>query len=116
MIAKFETQYRAGETLTVVKPGTQRRAFTYVGDLARGIALVGERGRGDGYALGTSTTYSIVEIAEAFGAKYKLVDGRPGRMESMNDPTLARGLGWEATVDVMDYIREFRQQHPWGEG
>ena len=29
VIAKFEQQYLRGEPLTVVKPGTQRRAFTY---------------------------------------------------------------------------------------
>ena len=51
LIARFETMRKRGQTLTVVAPGTQRRAFTYVKDLARGIKLVGERGQGDGYAL-----------------------------------------------------------------
>jgi UDP-glucose 4-epimerase len=48
VIAKFEEQYRRGEPLTVVAPGTQRRAFTYVKDLARGIARAGARGAGGG--------------------------------------------------------------------
>ena len=112
VIAKFEQQYRRGEPLTVVKPGTQRRAFTYVKDLARGIILVGKKGKGDGYALGQTKTYSIQQIARAFGAPIKLVSGYAGRAEAANNPRKARALGWKATIDVMDYIREFVRANP----
>ena len=112
VIAKFEQQYLRGEPLTVVRPGTQSRAFTYVKDLARGIILVGKKGKGDGYALGQTKTYSISQIAKAFGGPVKLVKGYPGRAEAKNFPKKARALGWKPTVDVMDYIRDFVQQHP----
>ncbi len=112
VIAKFERQYLRGEPLTVVRPGTQRRAFTYVKDLARGIALVGAKGRGDGYALGQTKTYSILQIAKAFGGKVKLVPGYAGRAEARNDPRKARALGWKPGVDVLDYIADFVAQHP----
>ncbi len=113
LIAKFEQQYLAGEPFTVDRPGTQRRAFTYVKDLARGIILAGERGNGDGYALGVTTAYSVLEIAEAFGGPVTLTDGYPGRSQATNDPTKARDeLGWSPTVDVMDYIRQFVAEHP----
>lgn len=113
LIARFEQLYKEGKPLTVTKPGTQRRAFTYVKDLARGILLAGEKGLGDGYALGASQTHSVLEIAEAFGGPIELVDGYPGRAGAENDPTKARDeLGWSTTVDVMDYIAEFRRQNP----
>ena len=109
LIAKFERSHRAGQALTVVSPGTQRRAFTYVKDLARGIILAGEKGYGDGYALGATKNYSVMDIAGAFGGKIEMVDGYPGRAESLNDPTKARqDLGWEPTLDVMDYIKSIR--------
>jgi UDP-glucose 4-epimerase len=112
VIGKFEQQYLRGEPLTVVAPGTQRRAFTYVKDLARGIILAGEKGSGDGYALGMSSSYSILQIAGAFGGPVNIVEGYPGREESANDPRKAREeLGWEPTVDVMDYIGEFIRRH-----
>jgi len=108
LIAKFEQQYLKGEPLTVVKPGTQKRAFTYVKDLARGIILAGEKGQGDGYALGVTTSHTILEIAEAFGGPIEMIDGYPGREESGNDPSKAReDLGWAPTLDVMGYIKEF---------
>ena len=50
-----------------------------------------------------------VEIADAFGGKIEMIDGYAGRAESLNDPTKAReDLGWEPTLDVMDYIRSIR--------
>ena len=113
VIAKFERQYLQGDPLTVVSPGTQKRAFTYVKDLARGIILTGEKGRGDGYALGVTKSYSVLEIAQAFGPPIQMVEGYAGRAESLNDPTKAREeLGWAPTVDVMDYIRDFVRRNP----
>src|SRR5262249_22527826 len=105
-------QYLQDKPLTVVGPGTQRRAFTYVKDLARGIILTGQKGEGDDYALGVNESYSVLEIAEAFGGPIEIVEGYAGRAESANDPTKAREeLGWEPTVDVMDYIRDFVRTH-----
>jgi UDP-glucose 4-epimerase len=113
LIARFERLYLAGEPLTVTRPGTQLRAFTYVKDLARGIALVGEKGVGDGYILGATKKYSVRQIAEAFGGKIVEVDGYPGRTDAEIDISKARkDLGWEPTVDVLDYIREFVRAHP----
>jgi UDP-glucose 4-epimerase len=112
VIAKFERQYLRGEALTVVRPGTQRRAFTYVKDLARGILLVGRKGRGDGYALGQTKAYSILQIAKAFGGPIKLVSGYAGRAEAKNNAAKARAVGWKPTLDVMDYIRDFVAQNP----
>src|SRR5512146_330116 len=109
LIAKFESLWRAGRPLEVVSPGTQRRSFTYVKDLARGIILVGEQGQGDGYALRDDSTYSVRDIARAFGGEIEMGAVCAGRQDVADDPTRARDeLGWRPTVDVMDYIREFK--------
>ena len=113
VIARFEQAYLKGEPLMVVKPGTQRRAFTYVKDLARGIILTGEKGHGDGYALSNDKAFSIIEIAQAFGGPIAYVDGYSGRSETGESPTKARDeLGWHATVDILDYIQDFVRTHP----
>ena len=116
VIAKFEQLYLRGEPLTVVRPGTQRRAFTYVKDLARGIELVGRKGRGDGYALGQTKTHSIMQIAKAFRGQVQLIKGYPGRAEAKNYARKARALGWKPEVDVMDYIADFVARHAYGSG
>ena len=112
LIAKFEHAYLNAKPLTVVKPGTQKRNFTYVKDLARGIIQVGEKGQGDGYSLNNTKGFSVVEIAEAFGGKINYIDGYPGRFDSGDNPIKARKeLGWETTVDILDYIKEFKNSH-----
>jgi UDP-glucose 4-epimerase len=113
LIAHFQQLYLENKEFTVVKPGTQKRNFTYVKDLAKGIILVGEKGAGDGYTLSNTKEYSILEIAEAFGGPIKLIDGYAGRTESGEAPNKTRQeLGWETTVDIMDYIKEFKDKHP----
>ena len=113
VIAKFEQMYLKGEPLTVIGPGTQKRAFTYVKDLASGIILTGEKGWGDGYALGHTKSYSVLEIAQAFGGPIQMIEGYQGRLESVNNPVKVREeLGWSPTMDVLDYIKEFVKQNP----
>ena len=113
LVAKFQEIYLNGGKFTVVKPGDQKRNFTYVKDLAHGMILVGERGIGDGYTLSNKQEYSVTEIAQAFGGSIEYVDGYPGRTESGNAPDKARTeLGWDTTVDVMDYIKVFVTSHP----
>ncbi len=48
-------------------PGTQRRNFTHVDDIVRGLILVGEFSSGDEYGLGADTSYSVLDIASLFG-------------------------------------------------
>lgn len=113
LIAKFQQQYLNNQPLTVAKPGTQQRNFTYVGDLANGIILVGEKGNGDGYTLSNPKKYSVLEIAKAFGGPIEFINFYPGRSETGKAPNKARHeLGWTTTVDIMDYIKDFIASHP----
>jgi UDP-glucose 4-epimerase len=113
LIAKFQETYLNGGEFTVVKPGNQKRNFTYVKDLARGMILAAEKGNGDGYALNNQQTYSVEEIAQAFGGPIKYIDGYSGRTESGEAPTKAREeLGWETTINILDYIKDFIKAHP----
>jgi len=113
LIAKFEQLYLQDKELPVVKPGDQKRNFTYVKDLAKGIILVGQKGQGDGYSLNNPRQYSVLEIAQAFGGPIKMVDGYSGRKGTGEIPDQARKeLNWETTLDIMDYIKDFKQKHP----
>ena len=113
LIAKFERQYLNEQPLTITLPGTQKRNFTYVGDLARGIILVAEKGDGDGYSLNNPNSYSIKEIAEAFGSIIEYQEGYSGRGNSGDIPEKAREeLGWDTSVEVLDYIKDFVKKNP----
>jgi len=113
LIAKYQDIYLNNGKFTVNKPGTQKRNFTYVGDLARGIILAAEKGNGDGYTLGSKKEYPIIEIAQAFGGPIEYKDGYPGRSESGEAPNKAREeLGWDTTINIIDYIKDFIKKHP----
>ena len=108
----FKTKYWKGEPITVVAPGTQKRNFTHVEDLARGLLLVGEGGQGDDYGLGSYESYSVLEIAKMFTDNIVMLPERPGnRMESILDTSRAeKEFGWKATHTVRDYIESLKKQ------
>ncbi len=65
VLPRFIRQAKAGEPLTVYTPGTQRRAFTHVVEVADAIVRAEERGRpGEVYNLGNpANECSIWELA-----------------------------------------------------
>lgn len=109
LIALFKEKYKNNEPLTVVAPGTQVRNFTHVDDIVRGLVLVGEKGEGDDYGLGSEEGYSILDIAKAFGGEVVMLPERKGnRMSSAVDLSRSKNeLGWRAEKKVVDHIREF---------
>jgi UDP-glucose 4-epimerase len=112
LIAIFKEKFRNHEPFTVVAPGTQIRNFTHVDDIVRGLILVGEKGVGDDYGLGSEDGHSIFDIAKAFGGEIEMVPERKGnRMSSTIDLTRTRGeLDWSAEKKVIDHIKEFISQ------
>jgi UDP-glucose 4-epimerase len=113
VIGRFMDQYMKGEKLTVVYPGTQRRDFTNVRDIVKGLSLLIDDGDGEEFQFGTGKNYSIVEIAEAFDSEYDIIPERVGeRFEgraTKNDTT--NSIGWRVEIDVIDYIKEFVKNH-----
>lgn len=93
------------EKFPIVFPGTQKRAFTFIEDIVRGIILVGEKGKGDGYCIGPEKTYSLLEIAEMFGGEVEMLPERRGdRKFSKINLSKMKELGWVAQKDIKDYI------------
>lgn len=108
LIALFTEKMKKGEPLTVVSPGTQQRNFTHIDDIISGLILVGEKGKGDGYGIGSAEAYSVVEIAQMFGGKIQMLPERKGnRMTSDVITEKIQKLGWKAEKSVKDYIADF---------
>ena len=109
----FEHKYLHGEPLPVVSPGTQTRDFTHIDDIVRGIVLVAQRGKGDGYLLGTGQEWPIIEVAKMFGVPFELVPALRGeRVRGQADNTKATELGWRPERRLDDYIAAFVAAHP----
>mgnify|MGYP002831034132 CR=1 FL=1 len=81
--------------VTVTPPGTQRRGFTHVEDIVDGLVLVGEVGERDEFGLGAEESFSILEIAEMFGAEVEMRPETKGNlMGAKLDFSKAHGLCW----------------------
>lgn len=109
VIGIFKEQFKSGKPLTVVSPGTQIRNFTHVDDIVSGLILVGEKGRGDNYGLGSTKGFSILDIANMFNAEIEMLPERKGnRINSFIDIIKSeKELNWRANKDISEYIKKF---------
>ena len=70
----FMRQFRAGEPLTVTGDGSQRRDFTYVGDVASAIeAALASDLDFEILNVGTGETISVLEMARLFGSPISFI-------------------------------------------
>jgi UDP-glucose 4-epimerase len=107
LIAKFTRMFKSNQKLTVVSPGNQLRNFTHISDIISGLILVGQKGHGDEFGIGNKTAYSILEVASLFGSEIEFLPERKGnRMTAEVFTSKTESLGWEAKVDLKDYIDE----------
>jgi len=110
-VGKFRRLYAAGEPMTVVYPGLQRRVFTHVDDIVSGVLLVAQRGEGDGYKLASDDDVSIFDLVGLFGmhGRFQMIPERRGeRFSSTVGESRARTeLGWAPKVRLADYLSEF---------
>lgn len=110
LVALFKNKSLKSEDLTIVEPGTQRRNFTDVRDIVSGLILIAEKGHGDGYGIGASNSYSILEVAEMFGGKIEYLPPRRGNREDGELITeKTEQLGWKAHHNLKQYIAQLKK-------
>ena len=113
VIGIFQRQRDAGEPLTIVGDGTQRRDFIYVGDVARANYLAslmpGVRDHlGEVFNVGSGVNYSVQEIADAISDNQTYIPKREGEMETTwsNIDKVNKVIGWKPAVDVLEWIKK----------
>ena len=105
VIEIFRNALAHGEPLKVNSPGTQRRNYTHVSDTARALLLIGEKGEGDGYGIGSPKSYSTLEVAQMFGGEITMMpQRRTSRASAALDTSKTEALGWSATHELPEYI------------
>jgi UDP-glucose 4-epimerase len=112
LIALFKEKMKNKESLTIVSPGTQKRNFTHIDDIIDGLVLVGENGYGDEFGIGSPDAYTILEIAQMFDGKIKMLPERKGnRMVADVVTCKTEALGWKPTRTIQEYIEEQRKNN-----
>ena len=111
VIGIFLRQKNAGEPLTIVGDGEQRRDFTHVFDVVQANILaatkdVSEECYGQMYNVGNSINYSINEIADAISKNQINIPPRIGeaRTTLANNSKLKETFGWEPKINLKEWI------------
>ena len=113
VIGIFLRQRDAGEPLTIVGDGEQRRDFTHVSDVVQANILaatkeVHEMNYGQLYNVGNGVNYYINEIADAISDNQINIPPRIGeaRTTLANNTKLKTTFGWDPKVNLMEWISE----------
>jgi UDP-glucose 4-epimerase len=115
LIALFRQKVLKNKSLTVVKPGSQKRNFTHVKDIVEGLILVGENGYGDEFGIGAPESYSILEVAKMFSDEIEFLPERPGnRMTADVMVEKTKALGWSPKIKLDEYISMLKNNN-WAE-
>ena len=111
VIGIFQRQKEAGEPLTLVGDGLQKRDFIHVEDVARAnyIAATAELGDhiGEVFNIGSGKNYSIKDIADVISDNQVFIPKRGGEMETtLADITKVESvMGWKPEIDVLEWIK-----------
>lgn len=112
VIGIFLRQRAAGEPLTIVGDGNQRRDFTYVGDICQANILaatteVDYEAFGQVYNVGTGTNHSINQVSRMVSDNKVNIAPRAGetRLSLANNQKLRKTFGWEPTMKLEEWIR-----------
>ena len=112
VIGIFFMQRDAGEDLTIVGDGEQRRDFVHVSDvvsanLAAAFNDVDDEHYGQVYNVGSGKNYSVNEIASWISDKQVHLPERVGevRVSLANIDKIKNVFGWEPKVDLEEWVR-----------
>ena len=111
VIGIFLRQFAAGEKLTIVGDGEQRRDFTYVGDIVNAnimaaISNPDDDAFGQVYNVGSGSNHSVNEIAKMISNDTIHIPPRVGesRITLANIQKIKKTFGWEPQVNVGDWV------------
>lgn len=104
----FKRQRDAGQPMTIVGDGNQRRDFTHISDAVAANLIAAEKLDVTGpINIGTGRNYSINDLADMIGGERVYVPERIGetRETLANNSRAVEHLGWTPRVNLEDYLQ-----------
>jgi len=115
VVGLFLRQSKAGQSLTIVGDGEQRRDFTHVDDIVqanldamRYVAQEGDEYFGTVFNVGTGINHSINEIAALISDNVTFIPPRIGesRFTKASINKINKTFGWNPTKKIENYIND----------
>jgi UDP-glucose 4-epimerase len=107
VIGIFEEQFRTKKPLTVVKPGSQTRRFTHVFDTVETCFYAWKKNKCRHYSISHKQSYSILDVAQMFNTKKKLLAPRKGERyaSALTDMNLSNRVYKKfGKIDLKEYV------------
>ena len=109
----FAKQMVDGKPLTITNDGTQRRDFTYVGDVVDANILAAtykDNLKGESFNIGNGNNYSVNEVADMLGGEKTYGEKRLEPFETLADNSKAKKfLGWKPKGNLPEWIKKYKK-------
>ena len=110
VVGIFENYFKKGKKLTVVRPGTQERRFTYVSDTVKACIFAWRKNKCKHYSIASNQSFSIIKLAKLFKSKIRYLPMRKGErfasaLTKMNLNNKIIRLS--AKIKLKDYVNNF---------
>jgi UDP-glucose 4-epimerase len=118
VVGIFLRQRDAGEPMTIIGDGEQRRDFTYVKDVVEANLLASDLENkdcvGELFNVGCGKNYSILEIKDMVGGEFIFTPERKGevRISLADTSKIKEKLGWEPQTSLPQWIKEVNDGRP----
>ena len=113
VIGIFLRQLEAGQPLTIVGDGEQRRDFTYVKDIVNAnimaaLSNADKEAYGQVYNVGSGVNYSVNEVAEMISNKIKYIPRRLGeaRISLANVDKIYKTFAWKPQQNLRKWVKK----------
>ena len=113
VIGIFLRQLAAGEALTIVGDGEQRRDFTYVKDIVNAnimaaISNADKEAYGQVYNVGSGENYSVNEVASMISDNIKYIPPRLGeaRISLANVDKIYKTFAWKPQQNLEEWVKK----------
>ena len=113
VIGIFLRQLAAGELLTIVGDGQQRRDFTYVKDIVNANIMVAisnpdKEAYGQVYNVGSGVNYSINDVASMISKDVKHISPRVGeaRISLANVDKIYQTFAWKPQQNLEEWVKK----------
>ena len=114
VVGIFLRQSAAGEPMTIVGDGEQRRDFTHVTDVVQANYLAATSSNdeifGQTFNVGVGNNFSVIDVAEMIGGEYVHIPERSGEARvTLADISKTKSLlGWNPTINLPQWIQRVK--------
>ena len=110
VIGIFQNQFRNKKSLSIVKPGTQKRRFTHISDTIDVCFEAWKNNKCLHYSISHKKSYSINDVAKMFGSKIRYLPPREGERYASALTNMSynnKVIKFYGKINLKDYITSF---------